>query len=536
MLSFRRFFFLLTGVISAQGAEAPFSEATEECLGCHESIHPGIVQDWKGSRHANITPKKAMAAEGPTLKVSGKKPPEKYLNIAVGCAECHGMRHEAHKDAFGHNDYEIHTVVTPEDCAACHEVEARQYSENIMSFAFKNLDGNPLYQDLQHSILGTPVLKDGEIAMEPASKATLEEGCYFCHGTKIEVGETTTRDTMLGEMDFPTLSGWPNQGVGRMNPDGSRGSCSACHTRHAFSMETARKPYTCRECHVGPDVPAYKVYSSSKHGNIFSSRQKDWDFSAVPWVAGKDFQTPTCGACHISLVANTDGEVLAERTHRMNDRIPWRIFGLIYAHPHPKEPDTTKIRNKASYPLPTDFDGGFAADFLIGDEEMGRRKAAMQAICAACHAGGWIEEHWSRFENAIAETNAKTLTATQIMGKIWEDGYAKGPSVGKSPWDEAVEKKWTDIWLFFANTVRFASAMGGGGDYGVFADGRYHLNDRIMALKDWLDIKKSISAPEKSQATKTADEGSETLAPKPETAPTETTKTTEKMEETERHE
>ena len=70
-----------------------------------------------------------------------------------------------------------------------------------------------------------------------------------------------------------------------------------------------------------------------------------------------------------------------------------------------------------------------------------------------------------------------------------------------------MEKKWSDIWLFFANTTRFASAMGGGGDYGVFADGRYHLNERILALKDWLDIKKSIAAPEKLEAKKNGGRG-----------------------------
>ena len=45
----------------------------------------------------------------------------------------------------------------------------------------------------------------------------------------------------------------------------------------------ARKPYTCKECHVGPDVPAFKVYTASKHGNIFSARLAGWDFESVPW-------------------------------------------------------------------------------------------------------------------------------------------------------------------------------------------------------------------------------------------------------------
>ena len=52
------FLVILTGAFPVRGADAPYSEATEECLGCHESIHPGIVEDWKRSRHANDHPEK----------------------------------------------------------------------------------------------------------------------------------------------------------------------------------------------------------------------------------------------------------------------------------------------------------------------------------------------------------------------------------------------------------------------------------------------------------------------------------------------
>ena len=492
-------------VLSASKAwceKVPTSDATRDCLECHESIHPGIVEDWRKSRHAAITPKKAMSEKGLSLKVSSKDVPKQYLDTAVGCAECHTGRSGEHKDTFEHNGYDVHTVVTPEDCATCHSQEVKQYAANIMSYAFTNLDNNLLYQDLQHSILGKPVLKDGDLTLEPANTETRAEACYYCHGTKIEVQGSETRDTAMGEMDFPVLAGWPNQGVGRMNPDGSRGSCAACHTRHVFSMEMARKPYTCKECHIGPDVPAFKVYTSSKHGNIFSSLEKNWNFSDVPWTVGKDFQAPTCATCHISLLANNDGEVVAERTHTMSDRLSWRIFGLIYAHPQPKDPDTTKIRNKNKLPLPTDFDGNFASDYLIDKDEMAKRTLTMQHICASCHSESWVKGHWTRYENSIKETNAKTLSATQIMQQIWDAGYAKGPSLGKSPFDEAIEKKWADIWLFYANTTRFASAMAGGGDYGVFADGRYQINQGILELKDWLDIRKSISESSKGDPEK----------------------------------
>ena len=476
-------------------AAVPISDATAECLECHASIHPGIVKDWENSRHAMITPKEAMAAKGPALKVSSPLVPESLQNVAVGCAECHNMRPEAHADTFEHNGYNVHVVVSPTDCATCHAEEAEQYGNNIMAHAWKNLAENKIYQALQQAIIGRPVLKDHSVIFEAADAGTRADACFYCHGTKLKVTGTEARETDMGAMVFPRISGWPNQGVGRINPDGSLGACSACHTRHAFSIAMARKPHTCKECHAGPDVPAFKVYSASKHGNIYAAMHKKWNFEPVPWTAGEDFTAPTCAACHISLLVNTDGEVINRRTHRMNDRLSWRIFGLTYAHPHPKEPDTTVIRNRAGWQLPTDMDGEFASDFLIAKEEQEKRTVTMQATCLSCHDRSWVQGHWRKYENTIRQTNAATRTANDLMGKIWENGFALGPDRDGNPFDEAVEKTWTDIWLFYGNTVRFASAMAGGGDYGVFADGRYYLAKRIQELSDWLKLRKSLPHP-----------------------------------------
>jgi hypothetical protein len=325
---------------------------------------------------------------------------------------------------------------------------------------------------------------------EPANDDTKAEACYYCHGTKLELSGYETRDTeAAGELEFPIIKGWPNQGVGRLNLDGSMGACSACHTRHTFSIEMARKPYTCKECHVGPDVPAFKVYAASKHGNIFATMQSDWNFKAVPWTIGKDFKAPTCATCHVSLLVNTDEEVVVERTHQINNRLPWRILGLIYAHPHPLEPNTSIIRNKDALPLPTDFAGGLAAKFLIDEKEQDGRRQTMQAACLNCHDASWVSGHWKRFENTIAETNAKTLTATRIMQDIWKLGLADRQD---SIFNEAIERKWNETWLFYANTIRFASAMGGGGDYGVFADGRFYLSKKLLELNDWLKLQKKL--------------------------------------------
>ena len=476
--------------IIVSAADDAVSEATAECIDCHASIHPGIVRDWQKSRHAKITPQDAMAVDGLARKLSSKNVPENLKNSVVGCAECHSHNPKAHADTFEHNGYDIHVVVSPTDCRTCHAQEAEQYSRNIMSHAYDNLAANPLYKKLELSITGSKTRNKDKIVYEPANAATKAETCYYCHGTKLKVIGTETRDTeAAGELDFPIIEGWPNQGVGRVNLDGSLGSCAACHTRHAFSIEMARKPYTCKECHVGPDVPAFKVYAASKHGNIYSAMNKAWDFKAVPWTIGKDFTAPTCATCHISLLVNTDEEVVSERTHQMNNRLPWRIFGLIYAHPHPLSPDTTVIRNKNGLPLPATLDGEFATEYLIDEKERETRKKAMQAACLNCHDTSWVKGHWQRFENTIEETNGDIRLASEVMGDIWREGLADFKA---NPFDEAIEKKWTDTWQLYANTIRFASAMGGGGDYGVYAGGRYQLSQALLEINDWLNLRKKM--------------------------------------------
>jgi hydroxylamine dehydrogenase len=338
---------------------------------------------------------------------------------------------------------------------------------------------------------GMQTYDDMKMSLVPPDDATNAESCIYCHGTEVTVEATAMRDTDLGEMEFPMLSGWPNQGVGRINPDGSQGSCTACHTRHRFSIAMARKPYTCSECHKGPDVPAYKVYGVSKHGNIYSSLGEDWSFDTVPWLVGSDFTAPTCAACHMSLVANEDGEVVVNRTHRISDRLPWRIMGLVYAHPHPKSPNTTVIRNSAGLSLPTEFSGEPVVEYVIDQAEQTNRRQTMKQICLSCHSAGWVDNQFARFERTIETTNQMTLTATNILAACWQKGLAEGLPQGADIFDEAIEKKWVEQWLFFANSTRYASAMAGA-DYGAFANGRWYMAKNIQEMLDWLRIRTEI--------------------------------------------
>ena len=479
------------------GVEVPkqtaprMSAKTKLCLVCHEALNPGIVADWKRSRHASTTVAEAMKKKPLERRVSATEVPDNLANVVVGCAECHNLFPEKHKDTFEHGGERVHVVVTPADCATCHSTEATQYEKNLMSHAHVNLRGNPVFSSLAHATNAVATLDGLTTVLQPPDEETENDSCYFCHGTSVEVKGTITRDTALGEMEFPVLSGWPNQGVGRLNPDGTMGSCAACHTRHRFSIEMARKPHTCSECHKGPDVPAFAVYMVSKHGNLFAAHSGEWTFDSVPWVIGDDLTAPTCATCHVSLSVTPGGDVVAERTHQMNDRLESRLFGLIYAHPRPRSPDTTIIKNRAGLPMPTELTGEAVAEFVIDKAEQAKRRKALEAVCLACHSTGWVEGHFTRLENTIQTTNEMTQTATQVMLAAWEKGAAKGLAENDSLFNEALEKKWVEQWLFFANSTRFASAMMGA-DYGVFANGRWYMSKNLQEMLDWLRMKLNL--------------------------------------------
>ena len=469
----------------AWAEDAPISGATQSCLDCHAVATPGLVSDWKAGRHSRISPAQALKLPPEARRFSADQAPEGLAEYAVGCAECHQTNNDSHQDTFDHDGEDVHVVVTPADCAVCHPRENQEYQLNKMSQAHHILKNNPLYGELITSINGTYHFKDRNFDVEPPDRIVNGDSCYHCHGTAVEVQGTITVDSELGEMDFPHLVGWPNQGVGRLNPDGSTGSCTPCHARHQFSISLARQPYTCSQCHKGPDVPAYKVYEVSKHGNMFSTLRYDWNFDAVPWTVGKDFTAPTCAVCHVSLVVDADGNVKSKRTHQMNDRLPWRLLGLIYAHRQPKEADTSIIKTKSGLPLPTELTGEPASEYLIDDQTFAERTKTMQGVCLSCHGTDWVKGHWAFLDRSIEVTNETTLAATKVIMRAWEEGLCQGPAEGGHLFDEALERKWTETWLFYANSIRLTSAMGGA-DYGVFDRGRWQMTNNLMEMTDWL--------------------------------------------------
>ena len=224
------------------------SGEAKKCIECHAVKNPGVVADWANSGHAHVN---------------------------VSCLDCHGAS-AADKDISKDCDSntKVSAVVSPKDCSRCHQAEAKEYSlskhANTLELIWK-ID---------------PWLNNG--MNNEIERAT---GCFTCHGTIVKFEK--------GKLDPMT---WPNVGVGRLNTDGSKGSCSACHTKHLFSIEEARKPESCAQCHLGPDHPQIEIYMESKHGDIYTAHgdSYNWDSAPGTWTPGMDYRAPTCAGCHIS--------------------------------------------------------------------------------------------------------------------------------------------------------------------------------------------------------------------------------------------
>jgi len=468
----------------------PMSQETQACLECHRVYTPGIVEDWQRSLHAKTIPSLAMKKPEKSRRISANRIPSPLAGVVVGCYECHGLNPDKHKDNFEHEGFKVNIIVTPKDCATCHPIEEKQYSGSKKAHAVGNLTKNSIYHTLVETIISKKSIEKGKVIQKEVSESTRQETCFGCHGTEVRVSGVQSIETEIGIMEIPKLINWPNQGVGRINPDGSLGACSSCHPRHQFSIEVARKPYTCSQCHLEPDVPSWNVYKESKHGNIFSSNDSKWNFNAVPWRVGKDFQAPTCATCHNSLITTPDGKVVVERTHDFGSRLWVRLFGLIYSHPQPIYGDTSRLRNKEGLPLPATFNGEVAKEGLIDEKDQEKRKKMMSGICHQCHSTSWTNQHFSKLQNTIKEVDQMVLASTLLLLEAWKQGLAEGVPQGKNPFDEAIEQIWVRQWLFYANSIKYASAMTGAPDYATFKHGWWNLSETLQHMKELIDLKK----------------------------------------------
>lgn len=463
----------------------PISSETQQCIDCHETVTPGIMRDWQKSQHTKITPTSALQKSDNEIKVSTKNIPDNMKNTIVGCYECHSLNAESHKDNFEHYGFKINVVVSPNDCKTCHQTEVEEFTHSKKAYALDILRKNPLYSLMVNTYTGDIRPDKGKTSIYHTFEDSKNESCYACHGTEIDVKGLKTISSSMGEIEIPDLTNWPNQGVGRINPDGSKGSCTSCHPRHNFSIETARQPYTCGQCHLEPDVPAYNVYMESKHGNIYDSHKKDFKLKGASLVVGEDFTVPTCAVCHNSRIISPSGALVAKRTHDFGARLWVRIFGLPYSHNQPKTPKTFEIKNQDNQPLPITFSQVPAKEYLINDMEVANRKEIMGNICKKCHSSQWANKFFAKIDTTNAHADRLVRTATEML----QDAYNTKLIDPRNPFDEVIEYYWVNQWLFYANSVRYATAMSGP-DYAGFKNGWYYLTNNIRLMQKQIELSK----------------------------------------------
>lgn len=467
----------------SQEQNSTISKETQECIDCHENSTPGIVRDWKKSEHSRIVTSQAMQKTKFNLKVSSKSVADNLKNVVVGCYECHSLNGEKHKDNFEHYGYNINVIVSPNDCKACHQVEVEQYTHSKKAYALDILRKNTLFSLMVDTYTGDIRPDKHRTTIHQTLEHNKNESCYACHGTEIGVNGLKTINSASGDLEVPDLTNWPNQGVGRINPDGSKGSCTSCHPRHNFSIETARQPHTCGQCHLEPDVPAYNVYKESKHGNIFESHKSDFKLKGASLVIGDDFTVPTCAVCHNSNIITPAGELVAERTHDFGARLWVRIFGLPYSHKQSKSPKTFEIINADKQPLPVTFSQIPAHEYLIDDKEAGVRKEKMGAICNNCHSTQWTSKFFAKIDTTNSLTDRLVRTATDML----MDAYKNKLIDPTNPFDEPIELFWVNQWLFYANSIRYGTAMSGP-DYAGFKNGWYYLTNNVRMMQKEINL------------------------------------------------
>jgi hydroxylamine dehydrogenase len=348
---------------------------SQSCYQCHLEKTPVIAKQWADSTHAKR---------------------------GVGCFECHQAAPED-ADAWKHEGKVISTIVSPQDCARCHAGIVDEFSKS------HHAKGGKILGSLDN-VLGETV--------EGVSAAV--NGCMQCHGSTVALLKDEKGETKRNKEGKPLIdpSTWPNTGIGRINLDGSLGSCTACHSRHAFSNKVARFPDTCGKCHMGPDHPQIEIYNESKHGIAFRAKEDEMNMDSDQWVVGQDyFAAPTCTTCHMSATPNQP------ITHDPGKRISWTLRPAV----------STKMDNWED------------------------KRAAMQDACFQCHSPDFVTSFYKQYDEAVELYNEKfAKPAIKIMDALKEEQL-----ITLDPFDDPIEFTFFELWHHEGRRARMGASMMG---------------------------------------------------------------------------
>lgn len=355
---------VLPAIVSAE-SPSPESPAGK-CMVCHKEKSPGLYRQWFGSAHARH---------------------------GVTCYDCHKANKDD-PDSYVHYEATIATLVTPGDCGRCHKTEFEQVN-------------------VSHHAKAGQILKsaDAYMAHVAAGQPAAIQGCESCHGAVMQIDAASPNK-------LSTMT-WPNSGIGRINPDGTNGSCNACHPRHTFAISQARQPESCGKCHLGPDHPQMEIYAESKHGNTYYTNTASMNLESPSWVVGDDyFAAPTCSTCHMSATSTQ------KVSHDVGNRLTWTLRPPISKR---QENWQTKLAN-------------------------------MKDVCSTCHGNVFVDGHFMQFDASVNLYNEKfAKPATDLMNLIRSRGLLQS----KAEYSNTVEWIYWEIWHHEGRRARHGASMMG---------------------------------------------------------------------------
>lgn len=369
--------------VETQQPAAAFVRATGKCAECHSRETPAIVHEYEMSRHAAV---------------------------GVTCLDCH--QPAKGQERVDHRGFVVAKGLTSANCAQCHATQYQQYARSRHAAPAWAAVGGP--KDFRpDQIAFAEQYHKGAVNRPPnpigatEGATALMSGCNKCHA------------------------------VGKPNADGSLGSCTNCHARHAASVELARLPETCGQCHMGPDHSQIEIYHESKHGVLFNAQRQRMNLTvSAQKLTTRDMPVPTCATCHMS---GLEGQHV---THDTTERLSYFLFAAI------------------SDKRPT---------YLQGQNNM-------KETCGKCHTRPRIDQFYNEAEQVVGATNATVQEAKGIMDKLYASGR-----LTRTQFDEPIEYTYFDLWHYFGRTAKHGAFMGGA-DF-VQWHGNYELTAHIAELR-----------------------------------------------------
>lgn len=384
--------FLLHSARPARETDQPTAalvRATGKCAQCHRRETGAIVHEFEMSVHAR---------EG------------------VTCLDCHQpIKNEDGgyaQEVLAHRGFEITAEMTALNCQQCHNDIYRQFLRSRHAApAWAAVRGRDDFTPQQ--IAFGEKYHHGQVDRDPNALALLEgeaaiaKGCAACHD------------------------------IGKPNADGSIGTCTACHARHVASIELARLPTTCGQCHMGPDHSQMEIFNESKHGVLFAAQRDQMNLSVPPAeLTTEDMPVPTCATCHMS------GLNRLESTHDTTGRLSYFLY----------------------------------ADVSDKRDHYTQAQVAMKQVCSQCHTAEHTDEFYAEAEDVVVSVNERMRKGRALMAELRAEGL-----LTPEPFDEEIEYVYFDLWHYYGRTAKHGAFMGGA-DF-VQWHGNYEILHHLTQLE-----------------------------------------------------